>query len=98
MSKAKLNETLAVFSGAVTVMSFDSDQPEDESSETRQEQRDRCALKFAAVRENWDKDPRLLAKLEELTSEGIAAYAAGEFDKGDKAVMGIDEILWSLRE
>lgn len=96
MSERKFKEALQIFAESVTFMSFNADQPEESDFGTHQEQRDRCALKFAFVKACWGRDLALLARLEHLTNESIKFYAAGNFDKDHKAVMGIDEILWTF--
>lgn len=97
MSEKKLREALSDYAGALTVMSFSAGQSQSISILTPEQQRDRCALKFAAVKVNWNKDFAVLAELEKLTSESIAAFAAGEIDKGHFLVKEIDRILWELR-
>ena len=97
MLKRKFNEALQDFAESVIGMSFDADQPEELGFLTHQEQRDRCAKKFAVVKEVWLGAPDLLVRLEALTTSSISAYAAGEFEQGHKFVMGIDEILWTFR-
>lgn len=97
MSEQTFKEALTIFSEALTVMSFEADQPDEDGSLTRQHERQRCASKFNDLKIYWNRDKATLSQLGELTTLAISFYAANEFDKGDCAVRDIDKILWDLR-
>ena len=96
MSEKKLKKGLCLFEEALTVMSFNANQP-DSDFMTHQQERERCGEKFREMKAYWNKDPMLLEKLDDLTCSAIAAYADKDFNQGDTLVMRIGEILWTLR-
>ena len=97
MSEKKFKEALTIFAEALTVMSFEADQPQEDGSLTRQQERERCASKFNDLKIHWARDKETLYQLEELTKSAISFYTANEFDKGDCSVKDIDRILWDIR-
>lgn len=96
MLERKFEEGLCLFEEALTVMSFNADQP-DTDFMTHQQERERCGAKFREMKEHWNKDPMLLERLDDLTCSAIAAYADKDFGQGNAIVMRIEEILWTLR-
>lgn len=98
MSTNRFKEALKIFSEALTVMSFESDQPQEDEFFTRQQERDRCASKFKDLKKYWAGDKEILNQLEELITSAISFYAANDLDKGDDAVKKIDKILWDIRQ